>query len=159
MDTPELQNGSGASITTEKPSEPQNESGASTTTETKSWEPGLTRKSEPILGYRIIGGDGKGNPRGYQFLVQAGTKEKPQYNLQSGTEIGRRAADGYLGIDKKDRLGETDKKYSRDDMKDYQGIKFIALKPIQTKLAGSGFRYPVSICMVLFANPDREELI
>ena len=139
----------------------QNEAGASATTATKSWEPGLTRKGEPILGYRTIGGDGKGNPRGYQFVVQMGTKEKPEYALQSGTEIGRRAVDGYLGMDKSKtkRLGEADKKYSRKDAKDYRGIKFVASKPIQTKLAGSGFRFPASVCMASFANPQREDLV
>ncbi len=106
-------------------SQTQNEAGASPTTATKSWEPGLTRKGEPILGYRTIGGDGKGNPRGYQFVVQMGIKEKPEYALQSGTEIGRRAVDGYLGMDKSKikRLGEADKKYSRKDAKDYRGIR------------------------------------
>lgn len=139
----------------------QNEVGASATTATKSWEPGLTRKGEPILGYRKIGGDGKGNPRGYQFVVQTGTKEKPQYDLQSGTEIGRRAVDGYLDMDKIKikRLGQADKNYSREDAKDYIGIKFVASKPIQTKLIGSGFRFPASVCMATFANPEREDLV
>jgi len=143
--------------------EPQthDEAGASPTTASKSWEPGLTRKGEPILGYRTIGGDGKGNPRGYQFVVQTGTKEKPQYDLQSGTEIGRRAVDGYLGMDKSKmtRLSEADKKYSRKDAKDYRGIKFVASKPLQTKLAGSNFRFPAAVCMASFANPEREDLI
>lgn len=139
----------------------QNEAGVSPTTATKSWEPGLTRKGEPILGYRTIGVDGKGNPRGYQFVVQIGTKEEPEYALQSGTEIGRRAVDGYLGMDKSKikRLGEADKNYSRKDAKDYRGIKFVASKPIQTKLAGSGFRFPASVCIASFVNPEREDLI
>jgi len=139
----------------------QNEAGASPTTATKSWEPGLTRKGEPILGYRTIGGDSKGNPRGYQFVIQTGNKEKPQYAFQSGTEIGRRAVDGYLGMDKTKikRLGEADKNYSKKDIKNYKRIKFVASKPIQTKLAGSGFRFPASVCMASFVNPEREDLV
>lgn len=57
------------------------------------------------------------------------------------------------------RLGEADKKYSRKDAKDYRGIKFVASKPIQTKLAGSGFRFSASVCMASFVNPEREDLI
>ena len=139
----------------------QSEAGTSPTTATKSWELVLTRKGEPILGYRTIGGDGKGNPWGYQFVVQMGTKEEPDYALRSGTEIGRRAVDGYLGMDKSKvkRLGEANKKYSRKDAKDYRGIMFVAFKPIQTKLAVSGFRFPASVCMASFVNSEREDLI
>jgi len=139
----------------------QNEAEAFSTPATKFWEPGLTRKGEPILGYRTIGGDGNENPRGYQFVVQTGIKEKPQYELQSGTEIGRRAVDGYLGMNKSKikRLDEADKYYSRKDAKDYRGIKFVASKPIQTKLAGSGFRFPASVCMASFVNPARENMV
>ena len=121
----------------------------------------MIRKGEPILGYRTIGGDSKGNPRGYQFVIQIGIKEEPEYALQSGIKVGRRAVNGYLGIDKSKikRLGEANKKYSRKDTKDYRGIKFIASKPIQTKLAGSGFRFLASVCMASFANLEREDLI
>ena len=110
----------------------QNESRASTITETKSWKPGLTRKNEPMLGYRTIGDDDKGDSRDHQFLAQAEIKKKSQYNLQFGIEIERRAADGYLQMNesKKNRLGDIDKKYSRNDAKDYREIKFIVSKPI-----------------------------
>jgi len=69
--------------------------------------------------------------------------------------------DGYLGMDKSKmtRLSEADKKYSRKDAKDYRGIKFVASKPLQTKLAGSNFRFPAAVCMASFANPEREDLI
>ncbi len=36
----------------------------------------------------------------------------------------------------------------------YKGIKFVALKSIQTKLAGSGFRFTASVCMASFVNPE-----
>jgi len=101
----------------------------------------LIRKSEPILEYRTIEGDDNGNPRDYQFVIQTEIKEKSQYELQSGTEIERRTIDEYLEMNKSKikRLGEVDKYYSRKDAKNYRKIKFVASKPIQTKLANSGF--------------------
>jgi len=90
-----------------------------------------------------------------------GTKEKPEYALQSGTKIGRKAVNEYFGIDKSKikRLSEADKKYSKKDTKDYKGIKFIALTPIQTKLAGNGFRFLASVCIASFVDPEREDLM
>jgi len=120
-------------------------------TKTEAWRPGLTRKGEPILAYRTIGGDGHGNPRGYQFVVQTGTKDNPLYDLRSGGEIGRKAADGYrnMGKDKIVRLGEADKKYSRKDADAFQKILGVASKPIETKTIGTGFQYPVASIYVL----------
>lgn len=120
-------------------------------TKTVAWRPGLTRKGEPILAYRTIGGDGHGNPRGYQFVIQTGTKDNPLYDLRSGGEIGRKAADGYrnMGKDKTVRLGEADKKYSRKDADAFQKILGVASKPIETKTIGTGFQYPVASVYIL----------
>jgi len=121
----------------------------------------LIRKSEPILEYRTIEGDDNGNSRDYQFVVQTEIKEKPQYELQSGTEIERRTIDEYLEMNKSKikRLDEVDKYYSRKDAKNYRKIKFVASKPIQRKLANSGFRFPAFVCIISFVNSARKNMV
>ncbi len=57
------------------------------------------------------------------------------------------------------RLDETNKKYSRKNAKDYKEIKFVVLKPIQTKLTGSDFRFSVFVYMISFVNSERKNLI
>jgi len=142
-------------------SQTQNEAEAFSTPATKFWESGLIRKSEPILEYKTIEGDDNGNPRDYQFVVQTEIKEKSQYELQSGTEIERRTIDEYLEMNKSKikRLGEVDKYYSRKDAKNYRKIKFVASKPIQTKLTNSGFRFPAFVCMISFVNSARKNMV
>ncbi|KAL8725049.1 MAG: hypothetical protein Q9166_007603 [cf. Caloplaca sp. 2 TL-2023] len=41
----------------------------------------LTDNREPILGFSKVG-------HGYQFIIQTGTRDKPTYDLRSGSEIG-----------------------------------------------------------------------
>ncbi len=57
------------------------------------------------------------------------------------------------------RLNETNNNYSRKDVKNYRRIKNVALKPIQTKLTGSDFRFSFFVCMISFVNSERKNLM
>ena len=119
---------------------------ASSVVSQSAWAPGLTREGEPIVGYRKVGW-------GHQFIVQTGSKDKPLYDLRSGSEIGKRARDGFLNMEG-EKTFLSDKNIDIDDLGEYKQVLGVAMKSIQTKTIGVGFRYPVTFVLALFEKSD-----
>lgn len=103
-----------------------------------------TKRGEPILGYRNVG-------RGHQFIVQTGSLAEPGFDLRSGAEIGFQIADAYMNKNDEDknRLGEDDGQYGRQDASRYKGVYGVASKPLQTKTVGAS-RLPTAWVLVGF---------
>ncbi|KAL8637017.1 MAG: hypothetical protein Q9228_005665 [Teloschistes exilis] len=102
----------------------------------------LTDNREPILAFSKVG-------HGHQFIVRTGTRDKPTYDLRSGSEIGFHIVYKYLNSDERFQLGQG-KEYTKEDAKRYKEIIGVASKPLQTKTLYSGTRLPKAYTLARF---------
>ncbi|KAL9132045.1 MAG: hypothetical protein Q9217_000173 [Psora testacea] len=105
---------------------PAQETGTSATNNAKSWQPGLTRKLEKILGCREILG-------GHRYYVETVVNGLATCEVRTADEIGVSASNAYLKWDEKVIVGENARKYRKKDFESYGGIVHVACKPVHTR--------------------------
>nr|MDZ8061845.1 hypothetical protein [Nostoc sp. EkiNYC01] len=128
------------------------------------WEPGMTDDGEKILGYkpyyRTIRKTGKTDLYGVQFVVERRGASNPIV-LLSGTEVGNRVKDAYLGLpeDQKNDIRYSDQRYSHEDADRFEELLGWATKAMASvDISEPITRYPPGYGLVKFKTGDNDIL-
>lgn len=113
------------------------------------WKPGLTRELDHFVGYRRQG-------YGYQFVIETERNGEWCYDLRSGSEIGKKAKDGYLGLEEKSLIGDADNKYAKDNGWEFKEIQGVTSKPFLTRKNNSP-RFPITYVFAVFTSKNGEQ--
>lgn len=127
------------------------------------WSAGETRHGEKILGYvpKYVYNSASGRRdilRGVQFVIEKKDQPNP-VALVSGEDIGTRAKQAYLDLpdDQKTDLRYSEKRYSRENLGDFDELLGFASKPFETLKEGST-AYPQGYGYVKLKNGEKDFL-